>query len=148
MATSNVASIAFPNEESLPPWMISDAVSGGPGDDDLSDSMSRAERAIRLYRMWLTGALQQPGGPPIPLYWCARRVATFWIVAGLMRSLSHPVRGGIDVEETCRNPGSRLVWRCCTTITVGIPAKNRTPTERRTGSTHDHRDCNSRGHVT
>jgi hypothetical protein len=99
MMSSGVASLALPHGESRAPWQVSDAVGGGPGDDAIS-RMGRGERALRLYRLWLTGALQQPGAPRIPSTWCPRRVANFWLTVALMRSLAQPARGGIDVEET------------------------------------------------
>ena len=89
----------FPEADVYAPWEVADAISNSPH-DTLRMKMSSEERSLRLYRIWLTGALQLTGAPTLPSYLCARRVANFWIIVALMRSISRPVRGGIDIIDT------------------------------------------------
>lgn len=89
----------FPEADVYAPWEVADAISNSPN-DTLRMKMSSEERSLRLYRIWLTGALQMKGAPTLSPNLCARRVANFWIILALMRSISRPVRGGIDIVET------------------------------------------------
>jgi len=84
--------------ENLPLWKVSDRV-GNVDPCEGIGSMSNSERSIRLYRIWLTRALQHSDGPSLPLL-CSRRVANYWIVSAMMRGLSDPVRGGTELDNT------------------------------------------------
>jgi hypothetical protein len=57
------------------------------------------KKALRIYSLWLAGALKQPGAPSMPESYDRGRVAMFWIATDLMKHLSLPVKT-IDLEDT------------------------------------------------
>ncbi len=79
------------NEESTPPWKLSSAIAG---------KNENVQRSIRLYRMWLTGALSLPGAPLVPELTSPRRLANFWITHSLLSTLAEPVRGSDELLHT------------------------------------------------
>jgi hypothetical protein len=77
-----------PNEvgvEFKPPWFIADDIRGK------EEARKSVLRSIRLYRMWLTGALFKPGAPRIEETCLNRKVSNFWIAVCLARHLSEPI---------------------------------------------------------
>jgi hypothetical protein len=81
--------------ENLPSWQVSDRLENVDVD---GKKMSHGERSIRLYRLWLTKALEHNEGPSMPRL-SPRRVANYWIVTALMRGLGD--LSGEKAETRC-----------------------------------------------
>ena len=81
--------------DNLPSWKISDRLKNVDVD---GETMSQSERSIRLYRLWLTKALEHSESPYMP-HLSPRRVANYWIVTALMRGL-HDLSGE-SAETRC-----------------------------------------------
>lgn len=84
-----LAAIALPDGNGGAPWSIAACSGVGTNHRD----------SLRLYQMWLAGALEQPGGPELDQHWDNWRVSSFWICATLMMHLSLPVSNQ-SLEDT------------------------------------------------
>ena len=95
--TTGVVQLALPRPDTSPtghtgaPWTV----------PRRSGIKTDAPSTLRLYRLWLTGALDEPNGPSLDPSWDRRRVAAFWICASLMNHLTVPMKDTAFNDTRC-----------------------------------------------